>query len=305
MNIIKNKNDYINCFSCDNGLASKNIVSIVYFSGTGGTRKVAETFFKIFKDRGIATNLIEYNKKEYKDIECNMLIVLYPIYAFNAPIPIFEFLDSLPKVKDIYATVISVSGGGEITPNRGCRYRVIKELGKKGFRVVYEEMIVMPANCYKISDDLFKCLLNVMPKKVNRIVNDLLSGIVRRIKPGLFNVVCAYIVGNMLSKYGCKSFAKGLTTKDTCNKCGLCVKICPRDNISMVNNKIIFGEDCVLCMRCIYACPNKAITGRRDLASVSFDINKFDGDTSFSDRRIIEITKGLMLKGVRNYLLSK
>ena len=43
-----------------------------------------------------------------------------------------------------------------------------------------------------------------------------------------------------------------------CTKCGLCVSLCPIDNIRMDDYPAI-GDRCLLCMRCVSFCPSKAI----------------------------------------------
>lgn len=38
-----------------------------------------------------------------------------------------------------------------------------------------------------------------------------------------------------------------------------CINICPVNNITMMNNKIQFGDNCVSCLGCYHRCPEKAI----------------------------------------------
>ena len=45
-----------------------------------------------------------------------------------------------------------------------------------------------------------------------------------------------------------------------CVGCGVCIEFCPREAISMVDNKaVIDGNKCVDCGRCAQACPRRAI----------------------------------------------
>ena len=41
-----------------------------------------------------------------------------------------------------------------------------------------------------------------------------------------------------------------------------CINQCPQNNIKIKNNKIKYGINCLACYRCVYNCPQKAITGR-------------------------------------------
>jgi hypothetical protein len=54
----------------------------------------------------------------------HLLIILYPVYAFNAPRPVYDFISSLPMSNKAQAAVISVSGGGEVSPtgHAGCMF---------------------------------------------------------------------------------------------------------------------------------------------------------------------------------------
>lgn len=55
-------------------------------------------------------------------------------------------------------------------------------------------------------------------------------------------------------------FAKKFyTVESNCNQCGYCEKICPSDNIRIVDGKIEFGDQCIPCLACYHRCPKKAI----------------------------------------------
>lgn len=44
-----------------------------------------------------------------------------------------------------------------------------------------------------------------------------------------------------------------------CNACGLCLNICPRSNIKLINNKISWENNCDYCLACLHWCPTAAI----------------------------------------------
>lgn len=48
-------------------------------------------------------------------------------------------------------------------------------------------------------------------------------------------------------------------TTDACTHCGLCERLCPAENIHLVDGKVVFGDDCQQCMACIQWCPQHAI----------------------------------------------
>ena len=45
----------------------------------------------------------------------------------------------------------------------------------------------------------------------------------------------------------------------TCNECGICAKVCPVNNIKLVENRPYWQHRCAQCTACINLCPSKAI----------------------------------------------
>lgn len=46
---------------------------------------------------------------------------------------------------------------------------------------------------------------------------------------------------------------------DTCNRCGICIKICPVENIKVSSSQVKWESKCQQCMACIQWCPQKAV----------------------------------------------
>lgn len=52
---------------------------------------------------------------------------------------------------------------------------------------------------------------------------------------------------------------KAFTASAACNGCGQCVKRCPLNNITLPDGKPLWGGRCTHCMACICYCPTEAI----------------------------------------------
>ncbi|MDF2869763.1 MAG: hypothetical protein K0R05_1338 [Anaerocolumna sp.] len=99
-------------------------IHIAYFSGTGGTSLVVEALKNSLLSKGQTVTTTDVSKNTCKELNDDLLIILFPVYAFNAPKPIEKWLKRIPIVHNkAHAAVISVSGGGEISPNTACRMR--------------------------------------------------------------------------------------------------------------------------------------------------------------------------------------
>ncbi|MDF2988198.1 MAG: hypothetical protein K0R50_3708 [Eubacterium sp.] len=283
-------------------------VMLVYFSGTGGVKRIAETFRFNLSNRGITViennlDLSIVNCNRYSNMSVDQIILIFPVHAFDAPDPIYRWIENTGITGDRIA-VISVSGGGEVWPNTGCRNNCCRALEQKGLTVSYERMMCMPSNwVFNINDHMAMWLLRIIPDKVNNILDELLCGKVRRTKykKGPFRKLIT-----KLEKQNTAKFAKELAIDDNCTGCGLCAAHCPVDNIELRVKKPVFKENCIMCYRCIYNCPSHA------LKSKSFMVLKNGYNLTAVERRMkgIELEqvekccKGLMWKPVRKYLLK-
>ena len=246
-------------------LKYKNKVQIVYFSGTGGTARVALSFEKTFTEKGIEVvkvplDMQEAGYQQTPSIEnlVGLLVLIFPVHAFDAPEPVYEWIAGIPEVKGLPCVVISVSGGGEMWPNTCCRAGCIELLESKGYSPFYERMLVMPSNIFFLTkEQLAVQLLKILPLKVELSVDEILAGVRRRTKKSLAAGFVAAL--SKLEKSKAQEFGRDLKAHDSCTGCGWCSGKCPRKNIQIRDGKPVFGDRCVLCLRCIYGCPVRAI----------------------------------------------
>lgn len=283
-------------------------IHIAYFSGTGGSAMVAEALKNTLLNKGQKVTTTDISKNKFKEVKDDFLIIIYPVYAFNAPKPIEKWLERISQVhKSSHAAVISVSGGGEISPNTSCRRRVIRLLEQKNYVVRYESMVVMPSNFTVAYDEVVSAmLLRALPLKVNEIANEILSGKLYRKNPLVIDRLFSRL-GLMERLFSGKIFGKNLKTTDDCTGCSWCSKQCPTGNISISKNKPVFHDKCVLCMRCIYGCPHNSIVpgiGKFIVLKNGYNLKKISANTAYLKvfPPVKSMTKGILLIGVRKYL---
>jgi ferredoxin/flavodoxin len=287
-------------------MAGFQTAHIVFFSGTGGTARFAAHLRDALAARGTGVTVTELGPTPAPPVAADMLVLLYPVYAANAPQPIGEWIAAAPEGCGTRTAVVSVSGGGEMSPNTACRARTIRQLTRRGYAVRYERMAVMPANFITpYGDALAARLLRAAPVLAARIAEDLQAGVTRRTRPTVWDRLLSGLF--LLEHAGSGIFGRGLHAGDACNGCGLCARRCPRGNIAMRNGKPVFGKKCVICLRCVYACPQKAIKAKYGQFAVlkdGFDLDAVEARMAGVDMLppVEGLTKGWALSGVRKYL---
>ena len=283
-------------------------IHIVYFSGTGGTALAAKRLSETFSKRDIPVHTSEIFRNDYPIIQTEeILILMFPVYAADAPMPVFKWISSISKNSYLKAIVISVSGGGEISPNSAARYRTVKKLTKKGFAVSNEYMLCMPSNfIMPTEDNLAKKIIEILPRKCGQIVNDIIGNVEREMNSNVVDCIIMHIC--QAEKLGSKIYGRTLKVDNNCNGCELCAKKCPMGNITMEDNKPTFNWKCTLCMRCVYGCPLSSIRPiipilKKAVLKQGYDIKKYEKMAlEQSPDEEINFSKSAIWRGVVKYI---
>ena len=187
------------------------------------------------------------------------LVLLYPIHGFNAPRNVKHFVKSLPP--GLYNAVSLIGVGCSTTwVNKAVSSDLRKLFNKKGYTIFLDEILAMPLTfIMAFSDALAYKLIAESEKKIEDISVSLVEE-----EQTIFRVKAT---SRLLSFFGkvealvSRIFGLELHAGNSCNSCGICWKNCPVKNIKRNNKgKPRFGFKCLMCMRCIYSCPQKAIS---------------------------------------------
>lgn len=237
-------------------------ITLAYFSGTGCTKAIVQCFEKQLIKLGINVKTAVISvQNTYKAEGSNLLIIFSPVYAFRLASIVEDWVKKLPITEKKPVVVISVSGGGDISPNTACRVRCNYLLKRKGYHLIYEKMLVMPSNFFITAEQQLNfALINIIPKKAEQTITDILSKKKNVVHPKLQDRFLASI--GRVEHFGARFFGAFINASSKCNQCGLCIQNCPKKNIQMKNGKPKFGFSCIWCLKCIYNCPRKALSPR-------------------------------------------
>ncbi len=236
-------------------------VGVYYFSGTGNTELLAERFVAEFAQRGVQADLARIETftragSVPDTTRYDLLGIGYTIHAWNAPRLVFEFLSKLPDGAG--QRVFTFKCPGDPLVNGGSTLPVRHTLERKGYRVVHESMMVMPANlAIQYPLDLKKELYAVACRRIARSVGEMLAG-TERLQRNSLLMRLATSVSWVEQRSTCR-LGRHFYLREACHGCGLCAARCPAGNIQMVNERPTFGRSCLACLRCVYLCPVQAI----------------------------------------------
>ena len=242
----------------------KNI-HIDYHTGTGGSELIARLLADKLKNENCKVEvhrICRDNITEVKNLETDYYILIFPVHSFNAPKPIYEWVEHLAG-NHCKTAVIAVSGGGDIVTNSACRCKTVKLLKKSNFDVIYEEMVRMPNNWMKApKEKKYTQILSKLPDKIVQISQTIIAE--KKSKKIIYWIDYLISALGEAEKKVTRKFGNGIKILDTCIGCGLCAKNCCSSNIQMENQadlpaKPKFGNRCDMCLGCIYNCPQKAL----------------------------------------------
>ncbi len=241
-------------------------ITLVYFSQTGNTRKVAGAMADAFGDLGHSVRTVSLKKATPEDaINSDLFGVGCPCFTGQAPTPIKDFLRALPQMNSRRAFVFATSGGA---PGK-VLYDLTRLLRHKGADVVGG--ILIRGECFHPSP----CFIGRYPGRPNaddldraqrfaiataeHVASDI-PGPVSESRPdalkqgwGLYDFEGMFVLDPLIRLV----LPKPKLDLSKCDKCKWCAYECPVDNVNM-NPYPTLGGSCIRCYRCLTGCPQKA-----------------------------------------------
>lgn len=233
---------------------------VLYFSATGNTEFIAKEIAKRTGDTCL--NLIDRIKKQdYTPIDSEKpFVICAPVYVCEIPRFMMKYLKKLTFTgsKDVYFILTS---GGYCGPSGN----LLKSIFKKKKMICHGHAeFRMPRNY--VASDSYPMLereqveerITESYKQLDGVANDIISGnTLTARKVMMFETAVTVPFNPVWCKL--KLTAKDFYVKDDCIGCGKCEKLCPLNNIKLVDKKPVWGKDCTHCMACIANCPVSSI----------------------------------------------
>lgn len=231
---------------------------ILYFSGTGNSKFVAEKIAVETCDEIIDIKSKLKTNSQSELVSNEKLVIVTPTYAWRIPKIVKEYLlkTKITGAKRVW--FVMTCGGSNANADK--YNKLLSE--KLSLSYMGTEQIVMPENYIAMFSVPNKAeSIKIVQKEINHIKNT--AEIIKSNKPFIKDKIK---FGERLSSrfinpifYPMYVKTRKFEVKNSCISCGKCEKVCPLNNIHLVNGKPTWGSSCTHCMACICYCPVNAI----------------------------------------------
>ena len=231
---------------------------VLYFSGTGNSRFVAERIAYTLDDR--AVNISKYLKSEEQPrfTEPGVYVFVAPCYVSTTAKAMCDLIKEAEFPEGVRAYFV-ITGAAYMGASPATNKKLSE---KKGFIYMGTAEVVMPQNYIiyfktRSKEENKKIVADALP------VIDRIAGIIKSSErfpaaklffgeAALTDLVCALYYPLFMK-------AKKFQATAACISCRKCVSDCPLGNISFDGSKPVWGDNCTHCMACINLCPRSAI----------------------------------------------
>ena len=223
----------------------KKEVMLYYFSPTGGTKKVGESFCAGLAEKTQAINL---GMKDYDipSVTGDLVVVAAPVFAGRIPAIVIEKIKSLDG-RGKRVVTIAVYGTRAYDD---ALLELNHTVSECGFEIIASAALIAQHSMVPIVGSGRPDANDV------KEIQEFAEKVLEKIESGKTGNV------EVPGKYPYKDHMVVSATPicmEACNHCGICEGLCPTGAIRITENETVTElEKCILCMACVAHCPGKA-----------------------------------------------
>jgi len=240
--------------------------TLYFFTGTGNSLKVARDLSEKLEDCELVP-IAKVWQEENLASKSEKVGFVFPLYYYGLPKIIFDFVNKINLDKTDYVFAV-ITMGGEW---EGASFKQLEKILitkskslNAGFIVTMPSNFILDQNIYP--EDQEKELLKksiIQIEKISEIVKKNIQNLEIDINQKKGRIIER---ANITFHKKVYESDEHFLADEKCNNCGICEKICPVNNIILVEGKPQWQHKCQQCFACINYCPEKSIQhGKRSV----------------------------------------
>lgn len=229
---------------------------IYYFSGTGNSLNVARMLAGELGDAEVIS--IADVRGQDIDPSFDRLGIVFPVYGWGLPLIVRDFLEKIRTDRYVFAIATC---GGRAGDTIGQAEQILRNSGTV---LKYGASLKMPSNCIMIAGappvEKQEEILKEAGARVKEIAAAIRDSSERSVEKG--SLLDRWVLSGIMYRMAAgklKSMDESFRVGDRCASCGTCVRMCPVNNVALVNGRPQWHHNCEQCMTCLQWCPREAI----------------------------------------------
>lgn len=242
-------------------------IALLYYSGAGNTKFIAQNIYKKLLEKSYNVELLKITSKpiskSYQDFD--LYIVGFPVYDLVAPKLVTDLVENL-KVKNkpiayfctkAFMSVDAIKELSDITTSHGLITLATLDLFMPG-----TDLLAFAAKKDSGTEKIIKLFHSRnIGLKIDRFIRQIEKNENVFISQKWYSHL-SFLIPRKSKESFHDQYSKYIPNfhclDDVCTECMICVKNCPRENISFADG-IKFGSNCDMCLKCVHHCPVEAI----------------------------------------------
>jgi Pyruvate/2-oxoacid:ferredoxin oxidoreductase delta subunit len=226
------------------------------YTGSGNSLWVARQVALGLKE--ISLDFMPYVSSKFR-LEADRVGIVFPVHIWGLPRRVLQFVNYLELRPETYLFALAVNAGQPAAT----LLQVKRLLSARNISLAFGYSIVLPSNytpwggpgSIEVQQRLFRGAREKIEKTVQSIRRGERAEVDRG--PVWQNILFSWIYKIAFRQV--PRMDRKFWTDDKCNGCGICSKLCPAENVKMVNEKPAWLHRCEQCFACLQWCPQEAI----------------------------------------------
>ncbi len=226
------------------------------YTGTGNSLWIARQLTKELKE--VSLEFMSHSQGNAM-AGADKVGFIFPVHIWGLPHRVIQFVNRLQVKRETYLFALAVNAGQVAAT----LLQLKKLMTKRGLLLAMGHSLVMPTNYIPWggpgSVETQQRLFEGAHVKVKRIAESILRGERKEVERGPFwqNILFSWFY--KMSFRQVPKMDRNFWADDKCNSCGICSKVCPANNVEMLNEKPVWRHRCEQCFACLQWCPQEAI----------------------------------------------